>query len=76
MKDFYENIPLPFVEIYETEIFKTHVDGKFYVHTSFAILVDAPPSVARKEMEYRCHKIIETEEGIVAFSATVDRSYQ
>jgi hypothetical protein len=73
--DFYENAPLPFVEIYETEIFKTHVVGRYIVHTSFAILVAAPAKIAKHEIEERCHKVVETEHGIEAYKVTVDRSY-
>lgn len=76
MEHFYKNAPLPFVEIYETEVFKTHTKGLFYVYTSFSVLVDAPARIARQEMEDRCHKIVETEEGIMAFKATVNRDYQ
>ena len=76
MENFYKNAPIPFVEIYETEIFKTSTLGLFYVYTSFSVLVDAPPRIARQEMEDRCHKIVETEEGILAFRAVVNRDYQ
>lgn len=75
INEFYHEAPLPFVEIYETEIFKTHVKGCYIVHNSFSILVAAGPKIARQEIEDRCHKIVETEHGIEGFRVSVDRSY-
>lgn len=74
--DFYREFPAPFVEVYETEIFKTNKRGCFFTWVSFAVLVQAPKRIAKKEMESRCHSIVATEQGMLAYKVSVDNSYQ
>ena len=75
MKHFYENAPIPFVEVYDTEIFTTHIKGRFIALPSFKVLVAAEPKVAKLEMVERCHKIVESEEGMIGFSVKIDKSF-
>ena len=75
IKEFYEKAPIPFVEIFDTDIFTTHTRGKYIALASFKVLVAATPRVAREEMALRCHKIVETERTVLAFMVKVDKNY-
>lgn len=67
IEDFFAFKGIPFTEEYETEFYNTHVKGRYYVLVSCAILVAASNREARSELRDRCHKIVETEEGILGF---------
>lgn len=65
---FYALPEYPFVSVFDTEYFKTHVHKEWYALVEFDILVAAERRLARKVIHDRCHKIVESEPGVVAFN--------
>ena len=65
--EFYACEEFPFVAVYDTEYFKTHVEKEWYALVEFDILVAADRKLSRKVIYDRCHKIVESEPGVVAF---------
>lgn len=67
VNEFFREKSIPFTDYYDIEYYQSHVKGQYYVIISCAILVAANKKDAKKEMRTRCHKIVESQDGILGF---------
>lgn len=76
VEEFFKKAPLPFVDIYDIEFFESSTLKQYFVLVTFSVLVAAAPKEAKEEMEFRCHKVVESQNDVIAFRVKVDKSFR
>ena len=67
LKDFYTSESLPFFEIYDREIFASHVQGSYHVCMYFDVLVKMEKKAALAEMRSRATELVQKSTEVLGF---------